>query len=250
MRYFLFICLIYLSNSLSAQVPKWLISASNEPYQKQQFSDGKIVPGVYRFGETVGDLDVLIIPNGPNYIVQYVYGVWEKSYYTREVIRLHKYGTFNKVMVDSNQMQFDGFVANFFNYQKNQKGLFLHGDLVKRQPYGKDSALVGMYVSNIERYYSDAELYELSLEIKGSSFFKRKSNQHLMLMRHTLYAKYGQVYRLGGELDEHFKKKDWYEPTLLETSQFLTDIERANLKLLEEEESRRIPVGRESDERE
>jgi hypothetical protein len=93
-------------------------------------------------------------------------------------------------------------------------------------------------------------LYELSLEVKSSSFFKRKSNQHLMLMRHTLYAKYGQVYRLGGELDEHFKKKDWYEPTLLETSQFLTDIERANLKLLEEEESRRIPVGRESDERE
>ena len=70
-------------------------------------------------------------------------------------------------MVDSNQMQFDGFVANFFNYQKNQKGLFLHGDLVKRQPYGKDSALVGMYVSNIERYYSDAELYELSLEVKS-----------------------------------------------------------------------------------
>ena len=68
-------------------------------------------------------------------------------------------------------------------------------------------------------------------------------------MRNTLYAKYGQVFRLGGELDEYFKKKDWYEPTLLETGQFLTDIERINLQLLEEEEKRRIPVGRETDER-
>ncbi len=250
MRSFLIFWLFIFCKELNAQVPKLLITATNETYQKQQFSDGKIVPGVYRFGENVGDLDLIIIPSGLQYIVQYVYGVWDKSYYTREVVRLHKYGTFNVVKADSNQLQFGPFVARFMNYQKNQKGIMLHGDLLKNKPYGKDTALLGFYVSNIERYFSDAELYELSLEIKSASFFKRKSNRNLELMRNTLYAKYGQVFRLGGEMDEYFKKKEWYEPTLLTTDIFLTDIERKNLSLLKEEEGRRMPEGRESDERE
>ncbi|MBK7689898.1 MAG: YARHG domain-containing protein [Bacteroidetes bacterium] len=250
MRLLFFICLFIFGKEAAAQMPKLLMSATNETYQKQQFSDGSILPGVYRFGESVGDLDVIVIPYGSKYIVQYVYAVWEKSYYTREIVKLHKYGTFNVVTADSNQLVFASFVAKFMNYQKNQKTVILYGDLVKRKPYGKDSALLGNYVSNVERYFADAELYELSLDIKSETYFKRKSSHHLELMRNTLYAKYGQVFRLGGELDEYFKKKEWYEPTLLETGQFLTDIERINLQLLEEEENRRIPVGRESDERE
>jgi hypothetical protein len=250
MRIFLSVCLILIGMSLEAQIPKLLISANNETYLKQNFVQGNIVPGVYRFGESVGDLDVLVIPNGKQYIVQYIYGVWEKSYYTREVIRLHKYGTFNLVRADTNQLQFGPFIARFMNYQKNQKGLLIYGDLIKNRAYEKDSALIGFYVSNIERYYSDAELYELSLEVKSAAFFKRKSNHNLELMRNTLYAKYGQVFKLGGELDEYFKKKDWYEPSLLETGQFITGIERANLQLLQEEINRRVPVGVESDERE
>ncbi len=249
MRSLIFFCFIFLGMGASAQVPKHLMSATNETYQKQQFSDGSILSGVYRFGESVGDLDVIVIPYGSKYIVQYVYGVWEKSYYTREIVKLHKYGTFNVVTADSNQLQFASFVAKFMNYQKSQKTVILYGDLIKKKPFSKDSAVLGFYVSNVERYFADAELYELSLDIKSESYFKRKSSHHLELMRNTLYAKYGQVFRLGGELDEYFKKKDWYEPTLLETGQFLTDIERINLQLLEEEEKRRIPVGRETDER-
>ncbi len=250
MRSFLSIFLVLLGLYVPAQVPQKLITAGREVYQKQLFSQGKIVPGVYRFGESVGDLDLLVIPYGSQYIVQYIYGVWDKSYYTREYIRLHKYGTFNIVRADSNQLQFGPFIAQFMNYQNSQKGLLLYGDLLKNRPYGKDTALLGFYVSNIQRYYADAELYELSLEIKSPAFFKKKSSHALDLMHNTLYAKYGQVFRLGGEMDDYFRKKDWYEPSLLETSIFFTDIERANLKLLKEEEERRIPAGRESDERE
>lgn len=250
MRSFLSVCLICFGMSMQAQVPKLLLAATREPYLKQNFTQGAIEPGVYRFGEAVGDLDVLVIPYGKQYIVQYIYGSWEKSYYTREIIRLHKYGTFNVVKADSNQLQFGGFIARFMNYQKTQKGLMLHGDLLKNKPYGTDTALLGFFVSNIQRYYADAELYELSLELKDASFFKKKSDHSLELMENTLYAKYGQVFRLGGELDDYFRKKDWYEPSLLKVSEFFTDIERANLKLLEAEQEKRVPKGRESDERE
>jgi hypothetical protein len=244
--------LLFLSvgSPVFAQIPKLLLNATNETYVKQNFTAGSIRPGVYQFGVNVGDLDVLVIPFGSKYIVQYIYGVWEKSYYTREYIRLHKYGTFNIVSADSNLLRFGPFRAQFMNYEKSQKGLILYGDLLKNIPFHKDTAVLGFYVSNIERYYAEPELYELSTELKSPDFFRKKSNHNLEIMHHTLYAKYGQVFKLGGELDAYFRKKDWYEPTLLQVAEFFTDIEKANLKLLEKEESRRVPSGRESDERE
>lgn len=250
MRSILIIIMVGIATVLHAQIPKLLWNAGNETYLKQNFSQGQIRPGVYQFGVNVGDLDVLVIPFGSKYIVQYIYGVWEKSYYTREYIRLHKYGTFNIVSADSNQLRFGPFRAQFMNYEKSQKGLIMYGDLLKNIPYHKDTAVMGFYVSNIERYYAEPELYELSTELKSPDFFRKKSTHSLEIMHHTLYAKYGQVFKLGGELDAYFRKKDWYEPTLLQVAEFFTDIERANLKLLEKEESRRIPAGQESDERE
>lgn len=239
MRKFFLAVLMMLPLALIAQMPKYIAGPEpREPILKAQLSEGSIFPGVYQMGLTEGQLDLLVIPFGKKYIVQYIYGGWERSYYTREMVWIHKYATFNDVKIDSNVLHFGKYSAHFINYQ-SKKSVLLNGNLLQNRLYTKDSAQLGYHSSNIERYYDAPELYELSLELKSFAFFKRKSTSNLETMRYTLFAKYGQVFRLGDETDEYFRKKDWYEPCLLETADLLTDIEKANLKMLEAEINRR-----------
>ncbi len=240
MRNLFFILICILSTPLYAQIPKFVAGPDpRDPIQRLQLSEGAIHPGVYQFGLSEGQLDLLVIPHGKNYIVQYIYGGWERSYYTREMVWIHKYATFNDVKPDSNRLHFGKYTAHFVNYQSNRKSVLINGNLLQNRVLSKDSVQIGFYSSNVERYYQAPELYELSLELKSFTFFKRKSTQNLETMRYTLFAKYGQVFRLGDETDEYFRKKEWYEPCLLETADLLTDIEKANLKMLEAEINRR-----------
>lgn len=246
-----FICIILcLPLCCSAQIPKKILTADRETYLQKDFRTAEITPGVYRLGASEGDQDLLIIPHGNTYMIQFISGAWGKSYYTREHVWIHKYTTFDEVRADSNQLQFGKYKLQFATYLKNQKCILVNGSILQDRLYGKDTAHMAFYVSNVQRYYQSTDLYELALELKSPEFFHKKSTRNLELMRYTLYAKYGQVFRLGGEMDEYFKKKDWYEPSQTETSHLFNVIERVNLKMLEEEEKTRVPLGRESEERE
>jgi hypothetical protein len=98
--------------------------------------------------------------------------------------------------------------------------------------YGKDSAEVGFYSTNLNTFYGDRDYYILSLSILPESYFSKKSKEELKIMRNAIYAKYGLIFQEGGEMEKYFRKKDWYNPYQKDVSACLTEIEKKNIQTI------------------
>lgn len=59
------------------------------------------------------------------------------------------------------------------------------------------------------------------------------SKYELKIMRNRIFAKYGYKFIEGGEMDKYFRSQDWYKPTRENVDNYLTDIEKANIKLIQ-----------------
>jgi len=66
---------------------------------------------------------------------------------------------------------------------------------------------------------------------------KKRSKHDLQIMRNEIFARYGYIFKEGGEMDKYFKSQDWYTPQHKNVNNFLTEIEKANLKLIKEMEA-------------
>ena len=56
-------------------------------------------------------------------------------------------------------------------------------------------------------------------------------------MRNEIFARYGYIFKEGGEMEKYFKSQDWYTPEHKNVNDFLTEIEKENLKLIREVEA-------------
>ncbi|PLX15138.1 MAG: hypothetical protein C0599_17345 [Salinivirgaceae bacterium] len=63
------------------------------------------------------------------------------------------------------------------------------------------------------------------------------SKHDLKIMRNEIFARYGYIFKEGGEMDKYFKSQDWYTPEHKNVNDFLTEIEKANMKLIREVEA-------------
>ena len=55
-------------------------------------------------------------------------------------------------------------------------------------------------------------------------------------MRNEIFARYGYKFVTGGAMDKHFSKQDWYKPIYASVDAFLTEIEKLNIKVIQEVE--------------
>jgi hypothetical protein len=63
-------------------------------------------------------------------------------------------------------------------------------------------------------------------------------NPELKLMRNEIFARYGLKFKTGGEMDSYFTKQTWYRRQHDNVDKFLTDVEKENIKIIQEVESR------------
>ncbi len=80
-------------------------------------------------------------------------------------------------------------------------------------------SIEGVYPWVSERFIFPNEIEEFSLE-------------QLKIMRNEVYARYGHVFRAGGEMESYFSKQEWYTPVYTSVERFLTDIERLNVQII------------------
>lgn len=59
------------------------------------------------------------------------------------------------------------------------------------------------------------------------------SEHELSVMKNEIFARYGFIFKSGSRMDKYFRNQNWYVPAHSEVSNFLTDIERANIRRLE-----------------
>ncbi len=56
----------------------------------------------------------------------------------------------------------------------------------------------------------------------------------LKIMRNEIFARYGYKFQSGGEMEKHFKGQDWYSGQHDNVNDFLTDLEKKNMKLIQQ----------------
>jgi hypothetical protein len=230
----------FTSTSLFAQIPKHLFNeVTEETYDPKDFtSKTKSVEqrcGVYHFGESEGEWDLIIFQNRDSLIIQIWNGTWATNLYTKKECWQRQCKTFNRILVQGNKFFFGKYCGLFTEYKYEKKttnALILFGDPIQGRNYGKDSAEVGHYSISIGTFYDDKERYQLSINVQPDSYFKEKSKQELKIMRNIIYANYGLIFQPGGEMEKYFKNKDWYNPFKKDVSNCLTEIEKKNIETI------------------
>ena len=223
-----------------AQVPKYFINEiGGEVYDRNNFTFANTAEGrfgVYYFGMSEGELQLVIIKNGVNAIVQIWTGEWVNDTETGDLMRKESCKTFNNAILKKNKILFGRYCGTFADYTgsgKIEKALLLDGDVAySGRRYKGDTVDVGTYSSIESIPQKDAGDYQLSLAIKTASYFRGKSKQELKIMRNAIYAKYGFIFQKDGEMDAYFRKKTWYQPFHKEVSDCLTTIEKKNIQTL------------------
>ncbi|MGG9962471.1 YARHG domain-containing protein [Ferruginibacter sp. SUN106] len=237
LRYLITVVLINCTSLAFAQIPKHIFNEnSGEEFSFKNFTSTtktlKQRSGVYHFGESEGEWDLVVLSNNDSLIIQLWSGSWGKDHYTKKEAWLHSCTTFNTVTVNGNKFSFGKYSGQFAEYKEEKTSantVLLFCDPIGERTYGKDSAELGFYSSPAATFFDNKEYYQLSLAVQPDTYFAGKTKQQLKIMRNTILAKYGLLFQAGGEMEKYFRKKEWYKPFKKEVGDCLTTIEQKNI---------------------
>ena len=63
------------------------------------------------------------------------------------------------------------------------------------------------------------------------------SSDELKIMRNEIFARYGYIFKEGGEMNNYFKNEKWYKPKLNNVDSKLTQLEKYNIQLIRKYET-------------
>lgn len=235
-----FITLILTTNNLFGQIPKYIFNEiTEEKFDSKNFKIStktlKQNVGIYHFGESEAEWDLIFLPYKDSLVIQVWNGIWGEELGFKNQSWLHKCQTFNNVKIIGSKFYFGIYSGQFVDYKEGKsktKAVILFSDPIEGRNYKRDSAEVGFYSTSIDTFFDDIERYGLSLVIKPETFFAKKTKQELKILRNTIYANYGLVFQKDGEMDKYFSKKEWYQAWQKDVSHCLTNIEKINLTTL------------------
>jgi YARHG domain len=234
----LIIIFILTTTSLLGQIPKHIFNEiTGEDFNSIDFSGSvksiEQKAGVYHFGESEAEWDLVFLQYNDSLIIQIWNFMWGGDIGSENLGWIHKCKTFNDVTIEGNKFFFGGYSGLFADYKKENKStkaLLLFSDPINGRNYEKDSAEVGFFSTQTETYFDDKDRYELSLSIKSGSYFTNKTKQELKIMRNMIFANYGQLFQPNGEMDKYFRQQKWYTPFQKDVSGCLTEIEKRNIE--------------------
>ena len=188
--------------------------------------------GEYQFGDAIPDIQHLrlLAKNQETYFAQIVIRQYNEFTmdYTLSFLNI------DNVTIDKHgQIDFHDFKGQFVLYTgfgQRLKCLKLDRMLInpEREPYlyeiGKRTNSPAKMFPGI---YPMASLRELAQDE-----LNKYSLHDLQIMRNEIFARYGYEFKEGGEMHEYFSQKNWYKPSNLDVTEFLTEVELANIKLI------------------
>ena len=185
--------------------------------------------GEYHFGESEGEstLKVIVTPAGKVYMQSYSSDFNTKKNKWDLVVT-----NYNNVKIEGNKISALGMNAEFMIYTKeNVRGVLVSftGKREKSYEFGGYSGelvMPGKYPEMSTREITKNELL-------------KKSKEELKIMRNEVYARYGMIFKKGGDMEKYFSRQDWYYGNLENTEKFLSQLERDNIKAVIEAESQK-----------
>jgi hypothetical protein len=89
---------------------------------------------------------------------------------------------------------------------------------------------VGVKGENSDYYSGDFS--EASERLLNKEELLTLTKEELQIMRNEIYARYGYKFKTGGRMAEYFDSKGWYQAQYSDITDFLTNIELANIELI------------------
>ena len=227
--------------SLFSQKPGYLFRGFGEDMDVKLLSKWTVkkqqdYSGIYHFGESEGEWDLLVFVNDTSIFAQSRSGHWGMQHYTQQEIWLWKFKTYTNIKLDANGFAGDSLWGYFMSY-KWEDGL--ENGIILLTGKGKmDTAEYGGRLDHTFKKFFDGHYPELSYKVMDDAYFITKSKEQLQLMRNEIFARYGMIFAKNGKAYNHFIKEEWYKPWKKDVGDCLTPIEQKNLEKIKAFESK------------
>lgn len=192
--------------------------------------------GVYHFGESEGESDlVLVVAEG---IVTAQIRSGEFVHVKGKDQWKAQYVNLPNVRIVGNKFYSPGKAGEFVRVMdngKNEYGLKLRDS--PSSPADKEWAEIGVKNGSVREYYSG--IYpQASYQLLQATKLAAYNKSQLAIMRNEIFARYGYIFSANSGMLPYFKKQDWYLPSATDVSDSLTEIEKKNIALLKELEAK------------
>jgi hypothetical protein len=188
---------------------------------------------VYHFGESEGESDLLILSVSNKLYAQIKQG----SFSDDGMSFVWNYRNLSNVRVEGNKFYSDQYTGAFIFYNDGERdvpalkidnpwsGMPVDG----KYEIGLSSYMVADYFAG---KYPQASRRELTL-----NELREMTAQELKIMRNEIFARYGYTFIPGGAMDTYFRQQDWYRAEHKNVDAFLTELEKQNIKLIQQVEA-------------
>jgi len=209
----------------------------------EKTDDKKVVPWnpkliveyqyVYHFGDSEMESDFILLFGLDKYYGQIKSGTWSDdgkawvwTYKNLTNIRIEK----NKFYSD----QTNGEFVIYDNGQEKIKGLKIYNTwsgLTENDEYE-----IGTKSYPIDDYFN-GKFPQASKRLLSKDELMKMKKSDLKIMRNEIFARYGYKFKSGGEMEKYFKNQDWYSGQHDNLNDFLTDLEKENINLIQQIEN-------------
>lgn len=188
--------------------------------------------GVYHFGDSEAESEMVVfVANGKVY-AQIKDGEWTQD--ARAWI--HLYENLGNVKIEGNKFYSSKTNGEFVIYDNGTEKLM---GLKILKPWSSEEQK-NIYEIGVKSYetnlYFSGKFPQASLKLLTKEDLAKISKEDLKIMRNEIYARYGYIFAAGGEMEKYFAKQDWYAPQHEKVDAFMTTLETANIKLIQEAE--------------
>jgi hypothetical protein len=190
--------------------------------------------GVYHFGESEEEWDLVVIVTDTSLVLQGRPGGWGRDEDGKETWVMQCI-TANNARLKGNEFTSDWFKGYFMKYTEGKP---VNGIVLLSENGKLDTVEFGDRTNTKLAGYFYGQFPELSSKIVDDKYFEGKTKEQLQLMRNEIFARYGMKFAKGGKMYAHFRKFDWYRPAKDAVGDCLTIVEKRNLEKILVFESR------------
>ena len=185
--------------------------------------------GVYHFGDSEMESDFILIKAGDNYYAQIKSG----SFNDDATNWVWNYENLKNISVEG---------KHFFSSKTNGEFIVENGKiegLKVNQSWSalaeEDGSETGYFSNPLDDVFF-GNYTQASIEKLTTDQLKDLSKNKLIIMRNEIFARYGFIFKEGGEMDSYFKKQKWYKGEHHNVDKFLTSLEKENIQLIKKME--------------
>lgn len=185
---------------------------------------------VYHFGDSEWESNLILIYGMDKWYGQIVTGGWSSD----KQAWIYNYENLTNVDIEANKFHSDKYHGEFVLYDDKDgqpKGLKIYNSwsLGGEQEIG--------YKSHSLQDNYPGKFPQATLRLLSREELIKMSKSALKIMRNEIFARYGYKFSPGGEMDKYFRNQDWYSGQHNNVNDFFTDMEKENIKLIQQVEN-------------